>query len=123
MYITLAIFLAVGLLFVGISLPLIRRRVPPNAMYGLRVAATFADEWVWYEANARSGRDFFALGIVVMVVAVVLPFAVRIGESAYALTMAGVLLVGTLATCVRGWRTANRLLEERRREGGGSAGA
>jgi uncharacterized membrane protein len=123
MSITVAVFLAVGLLFVGISLPLIRRRVPPNQIYGLRVPATFADEWVWYEANARSGRDFFALGIVVMVVAVVLPFVVRIGESAYTLAMAGVLLVGTLASAVRGWRTANRLLEERRRDGGGSAEA
>jgi hypothetical protein len=87
------------------------------------VLEALADEWVWYEANARSGRDFFALGIVVMVVAVVLPFAVRIGESAYALSMAGLLLAGTLAICLRGWRTANRLLEERRRDGGGPAEA
>ncbi len=118
MSITVAVFLFVGVLVVSISLPLIRRRVPPNPTYGLRVAATFADEWVWYEANARTGRDFFALGIAVMVIAVVLPVAIHIGESAYALAMAGVLLAGTLATCVRGWRTASRLLEERRRGGG-----
>ena len=120
MSITAAIFLFVGVLLVGISLPLIRRRVPPNRTYGLRVAATFADEWVWYEANARSGRDFFALGIAIMVVTVVLPFVVRIGESAYTLSMAGILLVGTVAIAIRGWRTANRLLAERRRDGGGS---
>lgn len=122
MSITAAIFLFVGLLFVGISLPLIRRRVPPNRTYGLRVPATLADDWVWYEANARSGRDFFALGIAIMVVAVVLPFAVRMREPAYTLAMAGLLLTGTLAICVRGWRMANRLLAERRRDQGGAAG-
>ncbi len=123
MSITVAIFLFVGLLFVGISLPLVRRRVPPNQLYGLRVPATFADEWVWYEANARSGRDFITLGLAIMVVAVVLPFAVRIREPAYSLVLAGVLLVGTIAAAIRGWRTANRLLEERRRGGGGSPAA
>jgi len=123
MSITVAVFLFVGLLFVGISLPLVRRRVPPNQLYGLRVPATFADEWVWYEANARSGRDFITLGIAIIVVAVVLPFAVRIREPAYSLVMAGVLLVGTIAVAIRGWRTANRLLEERRRGDGGSPAA
>jgi uncharacterized membrane protein len=123
MVITVVVFLAVGLLFVGISLPLIRRSVPPNRTYGLRVAATFADEWVWYEANARNGRDFFAFGIIIMAVAVVLPVAMRMREPAYSLVMTGVLLAGTIGVAIRGWRTANRLLAERRRDGGGSAGA
>lgn len=84
------------------------------------MSATFADEWVWYEANARSGRDFLALGIVIAVVAVLLPFAVAMREPAYGTVMVGVLLAGILAIAVRGVRTANRLLEERRRGEGGS---
>jgi len=55
-----------SLVMISIAIPLLLRRVPPNALYGLRVPATFADEWVWYEANARSGRDLLALGAVLM---------------------------------------------------------
>jgi hypothetical protein len=40
------ISLALGILLIAISVPLVRRRLPPNAGYGLRVPATFADEWV-----------------------------------------------------------------------------
>src|SRR5947207_1742144 len=58
----MVIFASVGLLLMGLSLPLMLRRVKPNYLYGLRVPATFADESVWYEANARSARDLFALG-------------------------------------------------------------
>ena len=53
----------VGLLFVALAVPLILRRVPPNALYGLRVRATFADDDVWYEANVRSARGLLVIGI------------------------------------------------------------
>ena len=48
---------ATGIVLILIALPLLFRWVGPNRMYGLRVPATFADEWVWYEANAKSARD------------------------------------------------------------------
>src|SRR5690349_1235682 len=38
-----AIHLAAGLLMIAMSLPLIRRRVPPNSLYGLRVRKTLGD--------------------------------------------------------------------------------
>jgi uncharacterized membrane protein len=41
-----------------LSLPLIRRRVPPNLVYGYRTRATLSDEALWYEANAYFGRKF-----------------------------------------------------------------
>ena len=47
------LFAGLSVLLVLVSLPLLFRRIPPNAFYGLRVPATYADEWVWYEANAR----------------------------------------------------------------------
>ena len=54
MVVLAVVFALTGLLLAGLAVPLMRRRVPPNGLYGLRVAATFADEEVWYEANARS---------------------------------------------------------------------
>ena len=111
---TILLFIAVGILFVALAVPMIRRRVPPNALYGLRVPATFADESVWYEANARSGRDLLGLGLLTGMLALVLPFLVS--DPAYSLLMAGILIAGALGLAVRGWRTANRLLQQRRLE-------
>ena len=108
------LLVATGLLLILLSLPMIRRRVKPNALYGLRIAATFADEWVWYEANARSGWDLLILGTVQVVLAVILPLFRGLSLDAYLLTNAGVMLVGTVVCCIIGSRRANRLLKESR---------
>lgn len=108
------IFVAVGLLLVGVALPLIQRRVKPNDLYGLRVAATFADEWVWYEANARTGRDFLVAGLVQVGVALLLPLSPLVSEQAYVICNLVVLVVAVLFVAAIGWKRANRLLQERR---------
>ena len=56
-----------GIVLILIALPLLFRRIGPNGIYGLRIPATFADEWVWYEANAKSARDMCVLGVVLVV--------------------------------------------------------
>lgn len=109
-----ATFSAVGALFVGLALPLLRRRVPPNALYGLRVPATFADEWVWYEANAQSGRDLLVLGISEMILALMLAVVPGMGLEKYALANVLYMFFGTLIFAGVGWRRANRLLKERK---------
>jgi hypothetical protein len=86
------------------------------------VPATFADERVWYDANAVAGRDTMALGAVLALVASALPRLGGLTDSAYAGVCAGILGVGSLILAVRGWRMANRLLRERRRGGGGNPG-
>jgi uncharacterized membrane protein len=112
------LFPALGLLLVVLGWPMATRRVRPNRWYGLRVPATFADEHVWYEANAAAGRDMMALGAVLVLVALVLPRLTGLPDSTYAGVCAGILGLGSLVLAVRGWRMANRLLQERR----GSAG-
>lgn len=94
------------------------RRVRPNRWYGLRVPATFADEQVWYDANAVAGRDMMALGAVVIAVALAVPWLTGLPEGAYAAVCAGILAVGPLFLAIRGWRVANRLLRERRGNSG-----
>ena len=108
------LFVAVGLLFIGLAIPLIRRRVKPNNTYGLRVQATFADEWVWYEANACHGRDLLYCGLC-QLAAGLLFFPVP--DIAYAIINAGVILVGTLWLFAAGTSRANRLLRQRRESG------
>lgn len=106
-----ALFVLCGALLVGLGVPMMRRRVPPNAWYGLRVPATLSDEKVWYEANAASGRDMVWLGGALVVLALVLPFF-GVSPEAYAFIWCAVLVVGAVATAVKGWRYADRLQRE-----------
>jgi uncharacterized membrane protein len=108
------VFSATALLLMGLSLPLVLRRVKPNYLYGLRVPATFADEFVWYEANARSGRDLFALGLVELIFALVPVIDPTMPLIVYALGNAIFLGAGVVGMAIIGWLRANRLLKERR---------
>src|SRR2546422_9578340 len=108
------VFVAIGLLSIVIGLPLARRRVPPNRWYGLRLPATFADEYVWYETNAAGGRDLMVLGAIVAGVALILTQLATLSAAQYAGLCSGVFVGGSSAMMVRGWRLANRLLRERR---------
>jgi hypothetical protein len=113
------LFPLLGIVFVILAWPLAARRVPPNRWYGLRVPATFADETVWYDANAVAGREMMSFGALVTVIALVLPHVAHVGSQTYAAICAGVFGLGSLILAIRGWRLANRLLGQRR-EGGGA---
>ena len=107
---------SVGIVLIVVSLPLLFRWVKPNSLYGLRVPATFADEWVWYEANAKSARDMCVLGVVL----VVLPFVLQamfpvVPRAAHFAVAAIATFSGITVVAVIGLRRANRLLKERRR--------
>ncbi len=50
------LFVGSGLLLVGISIPLIQRRVKPNYWYGFRTRRTLSDPQIWYDVNAYAGQ-------------------------------------------------------------------
>jgi hypothetical protein len=58
-----ALTFGLGPLFIGLAIPLFRRRVPPNWTYGFRLPSTMADERVWYDMNARAGLHMIVIGI------------------------------------------------------------
>ena len=53
---------ASGLLLIAAGIPMWLRRVPPNALYGVRLASTLSDDRIWYEINARCGRNLVGIG-------------------------------------------------------------
>ena len=59
------LFALVGIMFVGLSIPLIRNRVPPNPFYGFRTAKTLSDPRIWYEVNHISGNDLLVAGAMI----------------------------------------------------------
>ena len=108
-----ALFAAIGVLLAGLAIPLLMRRVPPNEVYGLRVPATLADEWVWYEANARSARWLLGLGILVAALALALPALGALDPTVMMVVLVFVLVLGVVGGAVWGELVATRLLRER----------
>lgn len=86
-------FVGIGLLSLILGVPLAQRRVRPNRWYGLRLPATFADETVWYDANAATGRDMMALGAAFTSFALLLALLPGVTDVTYAITC-GLTLVG-----------------------------
>lgn len=98
---------AIGPVLIVLSVPLILRWVPRNRFYGLRIPATCANESVWYDANAVSGRHMLLLGVFMVALEFVLPSAIRI------VTLRAIGIVGMVVILVADWRTANRWRRER----------
>lgn len=104
----------VGVLLIVLGVPLLRRRVRPNPLYGLRSRAALADEAVWYEANARLGFSQVVLGAGLLLLAWGLPLLPGISDTAYVLSCLAWLLFGVLALCLGTQVVARRMTAERR---------
>lgn len=109
------VFTLLGALVAGMSVPLLRGRVPPNAAFGLMTPATLDDKDVWYAANERAARGGIANGVVVIALAVGLPLAGA--PQLMPLACAVALVCGGVATAVDGSRYARRMLEGKRGKG------
>ena len=48
--------LAVSILFIAISIPLVKRKVKMNGWYGVRIPKAFESEENWYKINAYGGK-------------------------------------------------------------------
>jgi hypothetical protein len=74
------------------AVPLIRRKVRPNAWSGFRVRETLADPEIWYAANAYAGKYLVGLGLVTALTAFIFYRVPGITLDAYALTCAEIIL-------------------------------
>jgi uncharacterized membrane protein len=95
----LFLYIATGILFIVISIPLIRGRIKPNAWYGLRTSRTLHDNDLWYKANRYSGWLLLASGIIIMGLAIVIALIPGITTEIYALaeTASMVAVLGAVA--------------------------
>ena len=90
------------------------RLVKPNPFFGLHLSATRADETVWYDANAGTGRDLLGLGIAQLIAAgLPLVFDMHIGT--YVVVNISLALVGACALAVIGGTRAHFLLKKRQK--------
>jgi hypothetical protein len=81
------LFVGSGLLLIGISVPLIQRRIKPNYWYGFRTKRTLNDPAIWYEVNAYAGKRLLVCGLITTSAAIVLYFIPGLTVSSYTLGM------------------------------------
>jgi len=98
---------AIGPVLLVMSIPFMLRWIPRNHVFGFRVAATLANDSVWYDANARGARQTFVLGLFMVALEFILPLAIRNQ------VLATVAIVALPIIVVTNWRTANRWRRER----------
>jgi uncharacterized membrane protein len=88
-----------SVLLIGLSIPLIKRKVAPNSWYGFRVRQTLEDPGVWYEANAYSGKCLLWAGVAMLVASVALFAVPGLDGPAYA-TACAVVAFGAIGVAV-----------------------
>ncbi len=101
--------LAVAVLLVALSLPLIYRRVPMNHWYGVRFKASFKSDKHWYEINAYGGK---ALCVAALPIAAwgVFGFFVSDGDAdGYVWLDTAVVLASVLVAACLSWLKARRV--------------
>jgi uncharacterized membrane protein len=103
------------MILIVVSLPLIFRWVPPNRLYGFRVAATLKNKSVWYDANALAGRHMALFGLALIVFDYMLALSTWSTPFRRAIFY-WVSISGLLAVVAVDWRTANRWARERQQQ-------
>lgn len=101
-----------GLLFIIISLPLVRRKVPMNRLYGFRFRRAFESESLWLRINAYGGRQFIIWSVVMTGVGLGclwLPVPPPGSEPAAAALAVGPMLICVAVAVVRTYRFAESL--------------
>jgi MFS family permease len=101
-------YVVAGLVLAALSVPLIRRRVGPNAWYGFRVRRTLQDAAVWYEVNAYAGRRLFVAGLVTAAAALALALVPGLSVDLYALACLAAALVAIGVAIVQSFRYLRR---------------
>src|SRR5579859_4595039 len=100
----MVMYVVMGLVVVGLAIPLVLRRIKPNPFYGVRLGRIMKDEKLWYAANAYVGWWMIALGVLTAILAVVLPMFPHVSILRYTLGVLGIIGVGTLVATIFCWR-------------------
>ena len=104
------LFAAVGVMFMGISVPLILERVPPNGTYGFRTRKTLSDPKIWYAANRASGHDLLIAGAIITASSVgMLFFGHGLKPEHVVFTLLAVMVLSLAGAMAHGYRVLSKL--------------
>lgn len=103
------LFAGMGLLLVGISIPLIQRRIKPNFWYGFRTKRTLNDPTIWYEVNAYAGKRLLISGLTTTSAAIILYLIPGLTVDGYTLGITVFALGPLMIGLSQSFRYLNRL--------------
>lgn len=96
MFASLIIFFITGIVFSGLAIPLIRRKVKINNWYGIRLPQTTKSESVWYQVNATMGKYLFIYGLLISALSIYFYFYPLKDEFLTIYFLLAVLIIGTM---------------------------
>lgn len=105
----LAMYVLFGLLLIGLSIPLLLDKVPPNGWYGFRVPSTLYNPDLWYKVNRYAARWLLLSGIITLAAAVLLYFLTDLSVDGYAWSLLAVFLLSFLPGLALSFRYLRRL--------------
>jgi hypothetical protein len=87
-----------GLLFIGISIPLVKRKIKMNSLYGFRMEKSFKSEENWYNINAYGGKELMVWSVPVILLGIICFFIPS--NNQYKEVMPLILCVGPIVICL-----------------------
>lgn len=111
LHVTAAGQIIAGSIIVGLAVPMILGKVPPNRIYGIRTRTTLGNREAWYAVNRFAGKLLVGVGVLAMGLGV---YGLSLQESAWreadnnsmAVIIAALVAV-LLATRFKGRKFAN----------------
>jgi uncharacterized membrane protein len=104
------IFSGVGVVFIGLGIPLFQKRVPPNTWYGCRTTKSLSDERIWYAVNRTTGQDMILTGILTIISSlIVFMFRNKMNPNHAAVVLLAVLIMSTAGMAVNSLRVLKRM--------------
>lgn len=98
--------IVVGLVGIGLSIPMLLNRIPRNQVYGLRTKLTLSSDEIWYPANHFAAKLLIAWGVVNMLIAIPAFRMLPLSDKAQFLLCLPPLSIG--AICLFGIRWVNK---------------
>jgi uncharacterized membrane protein len=103
----LVMYLVMGLLLIGLSIPLMQNRIKPNGLYGFRIPKTMNNPEIWYAVNHHYSYRLLWAGASCVLAALILYAVPNLSLDAYALSVLGVFAIVFLAGLVQSIRFMN----------------
>ena len=96
------------IIFIACSIPLVRRRVKMNYLYGFRIPKAFESEENWYDINEYGAKQMIIWSILIILVGIIY-LAIPISEAMSLIMGAGPITLAVLIVIIKTLIYANKL--------------
>lgn len=104
MTLLLILYVALGLLLIGLASPLVCRKIPPNHLYGFRVRRTLENREVWFAANAFAGVRLAWAGLATIAAAVLFYLLPISRLATYVIAVTAIMMLSLTVAVVQSFR-------------------